>query len=145
MDFFERLIYALTVSHPVHPMFVHFPIALSSAAMLFILIALIRKDHSYEKIAYANLVLTVIGTLAAGITGLYDNNVNYSGDAPNANLKIILAIVMLFLSTITVLFRVRNPNVLFSKSKAFYFGGYLITFVLAIVLAFLGGVILYGF
>jgi uncharacterized membrane protein len=145
MDFFERLIHALTVSHPIHPMVVHFPIALSAAALLFILIALVRKDRSYEKIAYANLVLTVFGTIAAGITGVYDNNLNYLGDAPNASLKMILAILMLVISTLTVFFRMRNPDLLFSKGKALYFGGYLVSFALALVLGFLGGVILYGF
>ena len=145
MDFFERLIHALTVSHPIHPMVVHFPIALSAAALLFILIALVRKDRSYEKIAYANLVLTVFGTIAAGITGAYDNNLNYLGDAPNASLKMILAILMLVVSALTVFFRMRNPDLLFSKGKALYFGGYLVSFALALVLGFLGGVILYGF
>ena len=145
MDFFQRLIHALTVSHPLHPMIVHFPIALSGAALLFILIAWIRKDRSFEKMAFANLVLTVFGTLAAGLTGMYDNNVNYVGDAPNASLKILLAILMLLISALTVFFRTRNPDLLFSNAKIAYLGGYLFSFVLALVLAFLGGVILYGF
>jgi uncharacterized membrane protein len=145
MDFLDRLIYALTESHPIHPMVVHFPIALSGAAALFILIALIKKDESYEKIAYANQVLTVFGALAAGLTGLYDNSVNYFGDAPNANVKIILAIVMLAVSAITVLMRARNKQIFTSPGRAIYIGGYFISFILALVLAFLGGVILYGF
>ena len=145
MEFLDRLIHAITVSHPIHPMIVHFPIALSGAAFLFILIAAIKKDRSFEKIAFANLVLTVFGTLAAGLTGMYDNNVNYLGVAPNANLKIILGVILLAVSAITVLIRMRNPEVLFSQGKAMYFGGYLISFVLATVLGFLGGVILYGF
>ena len=114
-------------------------------SLAFILIALVRKDRSYEKIAYANLVLTVFGTIAAGITGAYDNNLNYLGDAPNASLKMILAILMLVISALTVFFRMRNPDLLFSKGKALYFGGYLVSFALALVLGFLGGVILYGF
>ncbi|MFN2144503.1 MAG: DUF2231 domain-containing protein [Anaerolineales bacterium] len=145
MDFFDRLIHALTVLHPIHPMLVHFPIALSAAALLFITIATIKKDRTYEKIAYANLVLTVFGTLAAGISGMHDNNVNYLGDAPNANIKIILAVILLAVSMITVLIRKNNPDVLFSNGKVMYFGGYLISFLIAVVLAFLGGVILYGF
>jgi len=145
MDFLDRLIHALTISHPIHPMIVHFPIALSGAALLFIIIATIRKDRTIEKIAFANLVLTLLGTLAAGISGMYDNNVNYLGDAQNASIKIILAVIMLAVSGITVLIRRNNPEVLFSKGRAMYFGGYLISFILAIVLAFLGGVILYGF
>ena len=61
MDFLDRLITALTETHPIHPMVVHFPIALSGAAALFILIALIKKDESFEKIAYAVRDVSLIG------------------------------------------------------------------------------------
>lgn len=145
MEFLDRLINALTQTHPIHPMMVHFPIALSGAALLFILISLIKRDESYEKIAYANLVLTVFGVMAAGITGIYDNQTNYLGDAPNASIKIILAVIMLAVSLITVWIRFKNPEIMKSRGRTFYVGGYFLSFALALVLAFLGGVILYGF
>lgn len=145
MDFIERFITAVTELHPLHPMLVHFPIALSGAAFLFVLLAIWRKDALYEKMAYANLVLTVFGSIAAGISGMYDNQVNYLGDATNANVKIILATVLLIVSAATVITRWRNPDVFNSSGKALYVGGYLISFSLTLILAFLGGVILYGF
>jgi hypothetical protein len=76
---------------------------------------------------------------------MYDNNVNYLGDAANASTKIILAVVMLAVTIITVSIRFRNPKIMSSPGKAFYVGGYFLSFGLALVLAFLGGVILYGF
>lgn len=145
MDFLDRLIHALTVTHPIHPMLVHFPIALSGAAALFILLALWKKDKTLEKIAFANLVLTVFGTIAAGASGIYDNQLAYDGDAPNAGVKIILAILLLVISTVTVIIRWKNPAVFESKGKALYVLAYIVSFLLALVLAFLGGVILYGF
>ena len=126
-------------------MIVHFPIALSGAALLFIIIAMFRKDESFEKIAYGNMVLTVFGTLAAGLTGMYDNMVNYEGTAANSDTKFILAIVMLAVTLITVLMRMRNPEIFNSRGRAIYIGGYFISFIIVTVLAFLGGVILYGF
>ena len=48
MDFFSRLITALTVTHPLHPMIVHFPIALTGAAAFFILLALWRRSPVLE-------------------------------------------------------------------------------------------------
>lgn len=145
MDFIDRLIHALTETHPIHPMLVHFPIALSGAAALFILLALWKKDKGFEKIAFANLVLTVLGTIAAGISGMYDNNLTYGGEAPNATLKMTLALVLLVISTTTVIVRWKNPAVFQSGGRVLYALAYVVSFVLALVLAFLGGVILYGF
>lgn len=144
MDLINRIITAITELHPLHPMLVHFPIALSGAAALFILLALWKKDAVFEKMAFGNLVLTVLGSIAAGVSGMYDNQVNYLGDAPNANVKFILAMVLLVVSTVTVVARWRNPEVLNSSRKPLYVAGYLISFALTLVLAFLGGVILYG-
>ena len=145
MDFINRLIHALTQMHPLHPMLVHFPIALSGAAALFILLALWKKDAGFEKFAFANLVLTVFGTIAAGLTGMYDNSLNYGGDAPNSGVKMILALTLFVLTTVTVIVRWKNPTVFQSGGKALYVSAYLLSFTLALVLAFLGGVILYGF
>ena len=145
MDFLDRLIHALTVTHPIHPMLVHFPIALSGAAALFILLAVWKKDKILETIAFANLVLTGFGTIAAGATGMYDNQLTYAGEAPNAGLKIILAMTLLVISTTTVIIRWKNPAVFQSKGKTLYVLAYVVSFLLALVLAFLGGVILYGF
>src|SRR3990172_1991641 len=116
MEFINRLIHALTEVHPTHPMVVHFPIALTGAAFLFILLAYWRKNASLEQAAFANIVLAALGTLAAGITGYMDNIKNYIGDAPNASTKIILAIVLFLLTTGISLVRFRNPD-LFQKSN----------------------------
>jgi uncharacterized membrane protein len=145
MDLIEKVINALTQTHPIHPMVVHFPIALSGAASLFILIALWKKNELFENMAFANLVLTVMGSIVAGVTGLYDNQVNYLGDAPNANLKIMMAIMLLLVTGATVVARWRKKEIFSSNGKGLYVGGYLISFSLTLVLAFLGGVILYGF
>jgi uncharacterized membrane protein len=144
MDLLNQIIHALTETHPIHPMVVHFPIALTGAALFFILLALWKNKVFFEQAAFANIALATVGTFAAGITGLYDNQVNYVGDAPNAGLKIILAIALLLVTTATAVARWRKPD-LFDKSKALYVAAYFVSFGLALVLAFLGGVILYGF
>ncbi len=43
MDFIEKVIHALTTVHPIHPMLVHFPIALTGAASFFILLAALAE------------------------------------------------------------------------------------------------------
>ena len=145
MDFINRVIHALTELHPTHPMVVHFPIALSGAAFLFILLAYWKRSTTLEQTAFANITLASISTIVAGITGYIDNIKNYVGDAPNASTKIVLAIVLLFLTSTISVVRYRNPD-LFQKANPFlYIASYGISFVIALVLAFLGGVILYGF
>jgi hypothetical protein len=57
----------------------------------------------------------------------------------------VLAIVLFAISTGTVLWRWRNPDVFESSGKVLYYLGYVASFGIALVLAFLGGVILYGF
>ena len=144
MSLINQIIHAITVTHPVHPMVVHFPIALTGAAALFILLALWKNKLFFEQAAFANLALATVSTIVAGITGMYDNQVNYLGDAPNAGLKMILAIALFLVTTITVIVRWRKPDLL-DKSKTVYVVAYFLSFGLALVLAFLGGVILYGF
>src|SRR5512147_2283126 len=110
MDFINRLIHAITQVHPIHPMFVHFPIALTGAAFLFILLAWWRKSSSLEQTAFANIVLASLSTVVAGITGYLDNLKNYVGEAPNASTKIALAITLFLLTASISIVRYRNPD-----------------------------------
>jgi uncharacterized membrane protein len=144
MDFLNRIIHAITTVHPIHPMVVHFPIALTGAALFFILIALWKNNGFFEQAAFANIALATVSTIAAGITGMYDNQVNYLGEAPNAGLKMVLATALFLVTTVTAIARWKNPD-LFKKSKPLYVAAYFVSFALAVVLAFLGGIILYGF
>jgi uncharacterized membrane protein len=145
MEFINRLIHALTEVHPTHPMLVHFPIALTGAAFLFILLAAWRKSTSLEQTAFANIALASISTIAAGLTGYLDNIKNYVGDAPNAMVKITLAIILFILTAGISIVRYRNPDLFWKGNRFLYITSYGISFAIALVLAFLGGVILYGF
>ncbi|HEX2989808.1 MAG TPA: DUF2231 domain-containing protein [Anaerolineales bacterium] len=145
MDLINRIIHALTELHPTHPMVVHFPIALTGAAFLFILLAYWRNSASLEQAAFANIVLAMLGTIAAGFTGIMDNANNYEGAAPNAGAKILLALVLLLLTAGISLVRYRNPDLFQRTNRFLYITSYGASFAIALVLAFLGGVILYGF
>ena len=145
MEFINRVIHALTEVHPTHPMFVHFPIALSGAAFLLILLAAWRNSPSLEQAAFANIVLAFLGTIVAGVTGIRDNINNYEGAAPNAGTKIILATILVLLTAGISIVRYRNPDLFQKGNRFFYIASYGVSFAIALVLAFLGGVILYGF
>ncbi len=140
ISFFQRWL----EMHPIHPMIVHFPIALTGAAFLFILLAAWRKNPLLEYATYVNTALAAVSTIFAGATGIYDNYLNYEGQAPNANWKIALAIALFLLTTLTAFVRYKRPD-LFSTFKGPYIALCGLNFAIALVLAFLGGVILYGF
>lgn len=145
MNFFERVIRALTETHPIHPMLVHFPIALTGAAAFFILLAIWRRNKALEQIAFANIVLAAFGTIAAGVTGMMSNANTYDSAAPNAMLKMILASLLFLITAATSLARWHNPDLFETHAKPIYAAAYFISFALALTLAFLGGIILYGF
>jgi len=146
MAFIKELIHALTVLHPLHTLVVHFPIALTGAALFFILLALWKKKPVLEQVAFADLALASVSVIAAGITGLRDNINLYHGTAPNVTAKIILAVILFFISAAVSIWRWKKPGI-FSDSytRWIYCGSYLVCFMLAAVLGFLGGVIVYGF
>ena len=145
MEFIDRVIYALTELHPIHPMFVHFPIALTGAAFLFILLAYWRNNPLLEGAAFANIALASLSTLVAGYTGMIDNINTYEGSAPNAGTKILLALSLFILTTGITIIRYRNPRLFQTANRLLYIGSYGLSFLIAVVLAFLGAIILYGF
>src|SRR5262245_44030090 len=124
MDFILRIIHAITVLHPTHPMFVHFPIALTGSAFLFILIAAWKNSTSIEQTAFANMILASISTVVAGITGYLDNLKNYEGKAPNASIKVTLAITLFLLTASISLIRYRNPEIFTKGNRAVYVTAY---------------------
>jgi uncharacterized membrane protein len=146
MDIIEKIIYNLTQVHPFHTMIVHFPIALTGAALFFILLALWRRSDTLEQVAFANISLASVSTVAAAITGMMDNAAFYEGDAPNSGLKLILATILFVVTTSTALVRWKKPDIFHTPVQKFiYIGAYVVSFALTAVLGFLGGVILYGF
>lgn len=146
MAFIQRVIHDLLFVHPIHTLVVHFPIALTGSALFFIILALWRRSDALEQVAFANISLATVSTLVAGAAGILDNARFYAGQAPNHVAKIILASILLVVTTLTAVLRWRNKD-LFRDGprKVFYVAAYFISFALAAVLGFLGGVILYGF
>lgn len=145
MELINRILYNLFEVHPLHTMVVHFPIALTGAALFFVLVALFRRSELLEQAAFANIALASISTIAAGITGMRDNMDIYEGTAPNAGAKIVLAIALFIVTALLTFIRWRKPDVFYSSGWVLYVAGFFLSFVLAATLGFLGGVILYGF
>ncbi len=145
MDLIQKIIHALLVVQPPHPIFVHFPIALITAGLFFILVALWRKDDLFEKIAFADIALAAVSIIVAASFGIRDNLVFYKGGAPNHIAKIVIASVLFVLTGTMSILRWKNPGLFHSRNKALYVAGHFAAFALVAVQGFLGGIIVYGF
>lgn len=132
--------------HPWHVPTVHFPITLTGVGLFFLLLALWQRNEALERAAFYNITLAALSTLVAGFTGYRDYVVRFEGDAPYINIKIFLAITLFVLTTVIAVVRWRQPEVLWRPSTmVLYLTGFAASFILASVLGFLGGIILYGF
>ena len=146
MEFLERVVNAVVNLHPWHSLMVHFPTAFATVGVLCILFALWRKSELFEKIAFFCMAVTAIGTALSGLAGLRDNLVHFDGGAPYLNVKIYLAVSLLLLSTVAVIARWRKPDLLWNPStRILYLSAFAGAFLLATVLGFVGGSIVYGF
>lgn len=146
MEFLDRFITAIVEIHPLHSMTVHFPIALTGTAILFLVLALWRRNEVLEQAAFYLIALSAVSTMVAGLTGYRDYIVRFEGDAPLVSTKIFLAITLFILTVIVTASRWRNREILWKPATmVLYLAGFAGSFLLAATLGFLGGVILYGF
>ncbi len=145
MDIIGQIVNAIINIHPWHSMVVHFPIGLTGAAFLFILLARWRRNESLEHAAFFAIALAAISTIVAALTGIRDNLVRFDGAAPFVTVKIFLGITLFLLTTIIAVTRWRKREVLWNPATTvLYLAGFAGSFLLAITLGFIGGVILYG-
>lgn len=146
MDLITRIIHAITQLHPPHAIVVHFPIALTGAGLFFILLALWKHHKVLEQAAFANMSLAAVSTIVAAILGIRDNLVFYAGMAPNHVAKIFLAATLFLLTTVTAIVRWRKKDIFYTRpAKGFYLLAYFVSFSIAMVLGFMGGIIVFGF
>jgi uncharacterized membrane protein len=146
MDLIAKIVHAITVTHPLHTLIVHFPIALTATAALYYVLAMWRRSEALELAAFFNLALAAVSTVVAGVTGYRDNVIRFDGAAPYVGAKIVLATTLLVLTTITSIVRWRQRVVVRRPATMIlYLAAFGASFVLAATLGFIGGVIIYGF
>jgi uncharacterized membrane protein len=145
-EFLGRLLESLFRTHPLHGMLVHFPIGLSGVGLLFVVLALAQRSEVLERAAWYCIALTAFTTVLAGFSGYRDVIVRFDGEAPLIGIKGYLAVTLFLLTTALAVTRSRRSEVLWNPSTmVLYVTGYAGSFALCLTLAFLGGVILYGF
>lgn len=144
--FVETLLerYPVLRRHP-HPFLVHFPLAFLFGGAVFMLLNLFRpKMAPFEHMAFIMLIMGIVFTPPAIVTGLWSWWVAYSlKTSPQVFYKILLSLIMFPVEIICLLMRIRHP---FEKSRKgwIYLGLMLFLAVDALIIGYFGGVLVYG-
>ncbi len=133
----------------IHPLFVHFPIALLSAALLFELIAMAFKKPASQTAGWWTFVLGVIAMVVTAITGLIaERSVGHTDDAhelilQHRNLEIAAGalFVLLFIWRISLKGELPGSTVL----RSIYGGVFVLAMAAILTGAHVGGRLVYEF
>lgn len=140
-----QLIETIFVTHPLHGMLVHYPIALSVGALVFVLLALKEKSEAFERASFYCLVGTAATSVLAAFSGYRDVLVRFDGEAPLVAEKAFLGVTLILLTGCLAFWRARREDVLWrSSTMVLYVSGMAGAVALTSMLGLFGGVILYG-
>jgi len=146
-----QFLIALITRHPVlrrhpHPFFVHFPMVFLFGGALFMLLHLVRPQLGpFEKAAFLTLVMGIIFTPPAIVSGLWTWWIVYSFRGPPQILyKIILATGLVLAEIASLILRIGHP---FEKTVKGWVYFALMLFLAAdgLTIGYFGGVITYGY
>lgn len=133
------------VGRPLHPMFVHFPIALYLLGVLLTLGYLWRRAPDYERFAYWAFLLAWVAVAVAALAGLIDLGSLAPDDPRRAviNNHITSGVALLIINGLVLYFRFRWPDVL-AGSRRWVYLALMVTGIVAVVLTgWLGGKLVY--
>lgn len=133
---------------PLHPRFVHFPIALSLAGVLFVAIGLARATAA-ERWLWAGRWLVFLGWIAAlvaGITGLIDQSA--ASDAPAVrdaiNLHITAGLALIVVFGLALYWPLKDRRLFSDGARRWaYLGLLLVGALLILIEGWLGGQLVY--
>jgi uncharacterized membrane protein len=133
------------LGQPIHPMVVHFPIALYLLGVLFTLGYLWRRVSDYERFAQWSFLLAWISVAVNALIGLVDLGVLAPGDPRRGTINnhITAGVALLILNGLVVYYRVRWADVLISARRWQYLGLMAAGVVALVITGWLGGELVY--
>lgn len=125
----------------LHPMVVHFPIALYLLGGLFTLGYLWRRTPDFERFAYWTFLLAWISVAAAVLAGLIDQGPLDPNDPRRGTLNnhITAGLALLVVNGLVVYYRFRWPDVLATSRRWQYLGLMAAGVVALVITGWLGG------
>lgn len=133
------------LGQPLHPMVVHFPIALYLLGVLLTLGYLWRHTPDYERFAYWTFILAWISVVVAALAGLVDQGSLAPNDPrrDNINNHITTGVVLLVINGLVVYYRFRWADVLATSRRWQYLALMAAGVVAVAVTGWLGGELVY--
>lgn len=147
MDIFFRVFQGISEMPNIHPLIVHFPIALLTSFLLMEFLNFITGKESFRAAATWMLYLGTLGALAAVLAGLWAaTTVEHSGEAHEVLLRHRdLGITVLALSVILSAWRIYSGGSFSRKGQAFHLA---IAFIMVTIMALgadKGGLMVYKY
>jgi uncharacterized membrane protein len=130
---------------PLHPMFVHFPIALYLLGVLLTLGYLWRHNPDYERFGYWIFLLAWIAAAFAALAGLVDLGSLAPDDARRGSINqhITSGVALFIVNGLVVYFRFRWPDVLTSSRRWAYLALMAAGVAIVVITGWLGGKLVY--
>ncbi len=132
---------------PLHPRFVHFPIALSLVGVLFVVLGMLRRREAWIGYGRISLLLGWLGVLAAVVTGLIDQAAAPQDATVTAIIDqhVTAGIALLIAAGLAIYWPLRNRNLWSSPARWGYVALLVVIVLLVLVEGWLGGKLVYEF
>ncbi len=130
---------------PLHPRFVHFPIALSLVGVLFVVLGMLRRREAWIGYGRTSLLLGWLGVLAAVVTGLIDQ----AAAPQNATVTAVIdqhitaGIALLIAAGLAIYWPLRVKRLWDSPARWGYVALLAVIVLLVLVEGWLGGKLVY--
>ena len=130
----------------LHPILVHFPNALVSVALLFLLLSWVFELRCFEPAAFYLLVVVLLSAPIAAAAGYYDWKTRFNGELTLIfKIKLGCSLLLIALLFILVVWRLIDDTIfIFSSTKLIFMLLVSGALILVSVLGHYGGIITFG-
>lgn len=140
VEFIYGFLESIGFAHPLHPAITHIPMGLVMGGLIFRMVAIASPMKYLARTGYHCTVVALLGVPPTALLGWMDWQYRYGGTWEFLiGLKMVLALVLLFLLTLIVALDDPEKPKIDLRSML-----YLLAFVNAIGLGFSGGQLTYG-
>lgn len=137
----------LSLTH-LHPMIVHFPIALVTIGFLADLVSVfMKKDTFLPKLSFSLLIVGTLSAIAAVLTGVFFTFELFGEAGTAREIHALFAFVTLALLIVTTIFKSLPfiNGIVTNRTKTIAFLFYLLAMISVSITGYLGGSLVYNY